>query len=330
MLSIVIPVYNAESTLADTIKCVLRQSFTDYELILIDDGSTDSSFSICKHYGASDNRIKIVHKENEGASAARNNGIEIASHEYITFIDADDSISDNYLQCLVDDLRKNDCPDLLIQGLSQKWPHFSKDFLLKDKHYNLYQGEAPEFFKDVYLNDFSGPYCKLYRRSIIDSQSLRFSKDIIYAEDLDFTLRYLPHCNSVATSSKANYSYLMHSGSVSSKIYSFEKELKGLRQLYSSYSSLSSVFHSSHLLNMMKKSICDYFWRIIYSNYRNNYNRKTRIMNLNALSIEELTFFNDSYFPATLFTRLVRNLLVNRKMILLDMILKFRLQVSKY
>ena len=99
-VSIVIPVYNVEQYLRRCIDSVLRQSYTDYEMILVDDGSTDTSGQICDEYSG-DSRIHVIHKANEGAGAARNTGIEIATGDYITFIDSDDYIAGCYLEKMV-------------------------------------------------------------------------------------------------------------------------------------------------------------------------------------------------------------------------------------
>ena len=98
MISIIIPVYNVEKYLAKCIDSILNQAFTDWELILIDDGSVDQSGKICDEYACKDNRIKVTHKKNEGVSKARNTGITLAKGEYICFIDSDDWIDVNYLQ----------------------------------------------------------------------------------------------------------------------------------------------------------------------------------------------------------------------------------------
>lgn len=99
-VSIVIPVYNVEQYLRRCIDSVLSQSYTDYEMILVDDGSTDTSGQICDEY-SEDSRIHVIHKANEGAGAARNTGIEIATGDYITFIDSDDYIAECYLEKMI-------------------------------------------------------------------------------------------------------------------------------------------------------------------------------------------------------------------------------------
>lgn len=101
MISIVVPIYNSSKYLDKCIKSILNQTYRDFELILVDDGSTDESYAICKHYADEDNRIKTIHKENGGQGSARNLGLDIARGEYIGFVDSDDFIHPNYYEMLI-------------------------------------------------------------------------------------------------------------------------------------------------------------------------------------------------------------------------------------
>ena len=100
MISIIVPVYNAEKYLNNSIRSVLNQDFLDWELLLIDDGSTDLSPAICDRFAALDQRVRVIHKENQGVSVARNTGLENAGGEYIAFMDADDEMKTDMLSTL--------------------------------------------------------------------------------------------------------------------------------------------------------------------------------------------------------------------------------------
>ena len=113
MISIIIPIYNVEDYLNKCIDSIIYQTYSDWELILVDDGSFDSSPAICDSYATCDSRIKVIHKINEGVSKARNIGIEIAQGEYIVFCDADDYVDPNYLKQF---LKNNKNADLVITG----------------------------------------------------------------------------------------------------------------------------------------------------------------------------------------------------------------------
>ena len=99
-ISIIVPVYNAEKTLPRCIDSILAQTFTDYELILVDDGSSDGSLSVCSAYAARDSRIRVLHQENAGVSAARNAGLDAAAGKYIMFCDSDDEVEPEWCALL--------------------------------------------------------------------------------------------------------------------------------------------------------------------------------------------------------------------------------------
>ena len=323
-ISVIVPVYNANKYLT-SIGCILEQTYKNFELILVDDGSTDGSGEACDNYAKKDSRVKVIHKKNAGASEARNTGIEFSSEELITFIDADDSISHDYLETLVHDYSNADNPDFVVQGMIQKWPDHNTTFSIQDGIYDLSTDKGAKFFENVKLNDFSGPVCKLYRRSILNAHHIRFSHNIIYAEDFDFMLRYLMHCKMIVASSATNYFYMMHGGSVSSKIYEFDKELSGLRQLYSSYNAIVDRFPGENICSNRNESINAYIWRVIFSNYNHSYSRKERIQNLNTIDFVFSDFLKFHYDATSVFTKVIKVLFSQRRFIILDSLLKLRL-----
>lgn len=107
MISVIVPVYNVEPYLRECIDSILAQTYTDFELILVDDGSPDKCGEICDEYAAKDSRIRVIHQENGGLSAARNAGLDIAQGEYVTFVDSDDVVHPNYLSCLHEAILQN-------------------------------------------------------------------------------------------------------------------------------------------------------------------------------------------------------------------------------
>ena len=105
LISVIVPVYNVEPYLRQCIDSILNQTYTDFELILVDDGSTDRCPEICDKYKEKDDRVRVLHKTNGGLSDARNHGIDIANGDYITFIDSDDMVSKDYLEVLIQSLK---------------------------------------------------------------------------------------------------------------------------------------------------------------------------------------------------------------------------------
>lgn len=124
-ISIIVPVYNVEKYLEKCVRSILAQTFTDFELILVDDGSPDSSGAMCDQFAEQDQRVKVIHKENGGLSDARNAGIEIATGEYLGFVDSDDYIADDMYELLYTNIVKEDA-DLSICGI-----------------YDVYEGKEP-------------------------------------------------------------------------------------------------------------------------------------------------------------------------------------------
>lgn len=133
-LSIIIPIYKTQDTLDRCIGSILRQSFTDYELLLVDDGSPDECPRLCDEYAQKDQRISVIHKENGGLSNARNAGIEQAKGEYITFIDSDDAIEEDTLQLLVDELEEHPYIDVLEYPIKERIGNPNRE---KSFHSNL-------------------------------------------------------------------------------------------------------------------------------------------------------------------------------------------------
>ena len=108
-VSVIVPVYNVEKYLDECVNSIINQSYSNLEIILVDDGSSDTSGQKCDTYKAVDNRIKVIHKKNGGLSDARNVGIEIATGEYISFIDSDDYVSEIFIESLVNKVNNTDC-----------------------------------------------------------------------------------------------------------------------------------------------------------------------------------------------------------------------------
>ena len=186
--SIVIPVYNAEKYLGECIDSVLAQSFRDFELILVDDGSKDSSGEICDEYAKKDERIRVIHQLNGGVTSARKAGVEAASAEWIMFVDADDKVTTDGLQRLVE-VQKSDSELDIVEG-SYQW--FYPDGTSK-----LRQNMARQANKQVFFNGhdyalslcqehgaFRGPVAKLIKRSLlIESRVFDIPRWITNRED---------------------------------------------------------------------------------------------------------------------------------------------------
>lgn len=204
-ISVIVPVYNAEHFLPRCIDSILAQTFTDFELLLIDDGCKDNSGKICDEYAEKDKRVKVFHKDNGGVSSARNLGLDKANGEWICFCDSDDWIKRDFLSTFYV-LMSNG--DLLSQGFhSFNWHHKGdKDIFEKN---GLYSNDnfLPFIFKLLNTNQLGFLWCKAFKKDIIDKYKIRFDKDIYLMEDLVFILQYCTHINSINNSEKCLYQY---------------------------------------------------------------------------------------------------------------------------
>lgn len=191
--SIIVPIYNQEKYLPHCLNSILIQKETDFEVLLIDDGSADNSGRICDEYAVRDSRIKVLHKENGGVSSARNIGIEHAQGDYLTFVDSDDFVSAEYLSSL----RPQQNEDFVMDSSDDRSPAFPD---------GIYNG------KDVVRAACSGwqilaPWGKLYKTDIVIQYNIRYDESICMGEDTLFNLEYLLHVSSLRTVSSAEYTY---------------------------------------------------------------------------------------------------------------------------
>lgn len=218
LVSIIVPIYNAECFLSACIESIIGQSYGDFELILVNDGSTDASLTICHQYSQRDTRIIVLDKVNGGSASAKNAGIEIAKGEFIEFVDADDVIDETYLENMVAGI--NDEVDLCVGNVCFVT---KKEEILSERYVDMVAG----FFS---LRDFlsfypkympkaiiGAPWNKLYRASIIKKQALEFDVSLKNNEDTQFNYAYLPHCRNVFVSTQPYYRYINRGCSASTR-----------------------------------------------------------------------------------------------------------------
>jgi len=259
-ISIIIPVYNAERWLRQCLDSILNQSFENYELILVDDGSKDQSPIICDEYAEKYDKIIVIHKTNGGVSSTRNAGLDIAKGEWIAFIDADDYISEHYFDGV------GECEqDLLIRGIFEE----SNDNVKDTTHlYNAIYKNANEVSKFIMLQVcctmvLRGPCCKFYRRSLISN--LRFRTDMKVGEDSYFVFRYLTRVNSIQVDCDAFYVIRVGDMPSENKYQSsVDYAIRSLNYLYDAYIDMADVHNltSQGFITYLNyfKLICRYEW----------------------------------------------------------------------
>lgn len=321
-ISVIVPVYNADQYLPSCIDCILSQSFSDFELILVDDGSPDNCGRICDEYAQKDGRIRVFHQTNGGASSARNVGIANACGTYLCFIDADDSVAPQFLNELVEDIELEENIGLVIQGTRKFFSNgTTQDFVPKSKIIHLPEDE--ELYYSI--NRFFGPVSKLFRHSVIDEHHLLFNTNLVVAEDYDYLLRYLYRINKIHVSGKVNYFINSHEGSLSSRIYSFEQEYLVYRNTYDLASTYNSRYDKGEWFYFPSFLLI----RTLFSNYQNEYNKEQRLEHLNRFSDEERRHFSNNFMANTLFLKAINFLFAHRMHIMLDMLMSWRFKPNK-
>lgn len=197
MISIIVPIFKVELGIHRCIKSILNQSYTDWELLLIDDGSPDNSGVICDEYSAKDTRIKVYHKKNGGVSSARNLGLENANGEWVVFIDGDDTITKDHLKLIAE----NPEHDLVVFGMAtdrftpEGKLHYTSSALIPDKYVQQFCKLKEDYSLINKSLNMESSCCKGFRRDIIEKNSIRFNNEMICFEDFDFVLRYMKCCN---------------------------------------------------------------------------------------------------------------------------------------
>lgn len=199
-ISVIVPVYNAEKYLERCIESVLRQTYKDFELILVNDGSKDSSLVICREYERADERIKVIDKPNGGVSSARNAGIDNARGKMLTFIDSDDYLSDNFLELFGD----FESIDICSQGAVIEYQDRPDKI---DRHTVGGKCSKTQFLEEMYKTLFTTPWAKLYSAKIIKDNNLRFDENFSYAEDRLFNAAFFNKCETYRLSKGIGYHY---------------------------------------------------------------------------------------------------------------------------
>lgn len=274
MISVIVPVYNAEKYLVDTIRSILQQTYRDFELILVDDGSKDRSLELCISIAEKDKRVIVIHQENQGVSAARNTGIDRAQGKYICFIDSDDYVDEGMLECLVKNAEKYQA-DISCCGLVQ----VSLDGNVKN-HYC--HGEKKKFedttklmqaffTEPIYKEILYGPYNKIVRTEIV--KNVRFNENYTVAEDLLFNFECLEKTNIFYLENRELYYYIKRENSISTSKFA-EKEfdyiyvadilLDKCKEKYPSIATMALVWNYQQKLNICRRLWC-------HNSYRKRY-----------------------------------------------------------
>lgn len=284
-ISIVIPVYNVEKYICKCIDSVLSQTLKEFEIILVDDGSTDNSGTICDEYALKDNRIKIIHKNNGGVSDARNTGMDLAEGEFMLFVDSDDWIEHGTVEYLYNKIVENQS-DIVVCSHCCDYTNNNysiyKDLL--DETFQSRQEIAEAIYKMDNISVFNMVWNKLYRTSIIKNNHLCFIVDGMPGEDLLFNCDYFKYVNKASFISQRLYHYVRededtlvskHKIDLFSKVQIFSNARKSLYNYYNMINGKYSILYAN--------TYVEYIFCCIPNIYRPNtsfqWSQRTKFLN---------------------------------------------------
>lgn len=271
MVSIIVPVYNAEKYIRSTVKSICNQNFTNLEIILVDDGSSDSSGEIINFLASKDKRIKVIHQNNKGVSIARNVGMMQAQGDYIMFIDADDWVENDHVSYFVNMIYEDD----YNIGIGET--HFDR--------FNNYQSEKQNFeivrsdkvIEWIYLNKvFMAVWNKIYKREFLLENNIWFNSDIWYGEGMLFNMRCLTLVTQVPFGHKRTYHYVDNPNSAM-RLFNMDSEQCGIKSLQLQKKILetkSKTINNSyryHLYSIYFNILCRIISNSVKSEHKNVY-----------------------------------------------------------
>lgn len=255
-ISIIVPVYNVEKYLHKCLDSILAQTFKEFEVILVDDGSSDNSGKICDEYAKKDSRVKVFHKENAGVSSARNLGLKEASGEWIVFIDSDDYISKDFLECdystTADVIQKS--YDIINEDSGLSTLHKVTNKIIEDKE---------EFYRFYVRKRTNALWDKIIRRELI--KNITFNENVKIGEDFLFFLEIIKNIKQYLFDDKGIYHYIIHSNSAMQS--TLKEPLLFIRITIDSINNICSILNKNEDKKLRDSIIYQSCINILY-NYR--------------------------------------------------------------
>jgi len=314
-VSVVIPVYNTASYLPACLDSILAQTFTDFELLVVDDGSTDASPAICDDYARRDARIKVFHQENAGVSAARNFALSHASGKWACFVDSDDTVLPGYLAEMVsaatydDSLVMSSISDPLFQGL------VTEDICLQGE-------EMVRYVLHHSLFNLCGPVAKLFSLRVLREHNISFPEGIHYGEDLIFLQHYINKVDRLVLRKSENYQVTQREGSLSRGYYPFKSEYQCfqacLTEMTAFVGRLNETAERRRAL-VWRNRTSELFLHSIKSLYAGSEDDgwRVKMRQLRAIPAEYFQYFGDGFEPQGFTSRVISFLVRHRLFTLL-------------
>ncbi|MHA3047338.1 glycosyltransferase family 2 protein [Riemerella anatipestifer] len=329
-ISVIVPIYNVERYLSKCISSLINQTYDNYEIILVNDGSPDSCGEICDRFAKENDRIKVLHLENGGVCNARNQGMLLAKGDFFCFVDSDDWVEPHYIEDFAKGIEdeytmvvQDACRDIDDDSQRNFFGFDNDAFILKSDF-------AKMIDKNILYAPGGYPWNKLYSRKIIFDHQLKFDPEIKLGDDEKWNLEYFKYVKKVVFSKRPNYHYIYNPNSISNQKRPFEREL--LRYIF-------RVDYYNFVLNNYDKrnenlpiliSFAEEFFRInIFDRiYKGKLNRKERLDRLREISKlpKNYLFFLQSKLR---FRNLDYTLLKKGNILFMDLIKMVRLSLNR-
>lgn len=268
IFTIIIPIYNIEKYLSECIESVIKQSYKNIEIILVNDGSTDKSGDICNKYAEKDRRIKVINKKNGGLSSSRNSGIKVAKGDYILFLDGDDYWKSDFLNELSEVIRKNDMPDVIfgdaINNLFNDGRIDEERYGFKSSEMNkLYGDEALKYIFTKTKSNAWSACTNIYNTNFLNKNKLFFKEGILF-EDAEWTPRVILNSNRIVLYETAFYMYRQgRLGSIMNTCS--QKKIKDYLNVIKCWIEYSSTIKDQDLSIIIKNKFCNnYVYYLTY------------------------------------------------------------------
>lgn len=262
LVSIIVPVYNAEKYLKDCLNSIIAQSYTNLDIILVDDGSTDQSGAICDAYTEKDTRIRVFHNQNHGVSYSRNCGIKFSKGEFLLFIDSDDIINSIYVEDLMKYSRECDLVIAQISDAYEKNHKIIDRVLPKTTQMRLF---AQDYWK---LTSCTwGPWGRLYQKEIIKQAKIFFAEDIQWGEDRLFNFAYYKYVKTYIVAQEARYIYHHRDSMSLSKQFQYRDDLNIMNQILKQYKEFLWETNAKYKEKLLSGHCIDY-WMYAGSGYK--------------------------------------------------------------
>lgn len=322
-VSVLIPAYNAETALAKCLESVISQSFSDFEVIIINDGSKDNTLKIASEFSIKDQRINVYSQENKGVSAARNKALEIAKGEFICWIDSDDYVDSNYLQLLVKGIEEDfGSSVMVIQNLN--FIPANQDSNIEFSDEIISKSDFKKLFSSFSIENYGYNCGKLFNLNIIRKNKLLFEPSISISEDLIFMLQYLKYVDYVHIIPGKTYHYITKPYTIQDyKFASFESEKNLLLKHIEVINDLKIACGLEEIdIQIARQNEADILMRAFYANYRLNNKWKPKPERIKDIK-DLLSLFQDYikrfYVPVSFKEKLSKHILVNGNIYCFDL-----------